>query len=371
MEIPEAMAKLKAGDIPAWNAWHREQLLLPKVGKGYIHLIKPDFRGADLRGVNFERIGFVWGNLQGANLSGTNFYNTDVRFADFSGANLSGADLHYIRCAGAKFTGANFSGADLSWTSDLGGDLSRANFTGANLSWTNFFDTNLKDANFARAVLFETSFDGACMDGTVLTDVDLSHARGLDQVCHRGPSLVDVNTILKSRDRIPEEFLRSCGLSDEFIRNIPSLIFDLEPADSCMVYYWNPDNEFARRLCSSLWEAKARCGLFETDLITQYKCQIKPGLKGYDRLILVLSRHRQDDKWLEPLVKKALKREIKWKRQVLFPVQLDDSELKIETGWAASMFYTRPCIDFRNWKNPKEYQHALDDLMRSMGIRRR
>jgi uncharacterized protein YjbI with pentapeptide repeats len=372
MQIPESNAKLKEG-VAAWNAWHREKLLtLPRHGKQCINLHPADLSGMDLRGANFERTSFFSANLQGANLSGANFREADLRAADFSGANFSNTSLEAARCAMANFTGANFTGADLSYAFDFSGDFCQCDFTGANLAWVDFRDADLQETNFHGAILFENDFNRACMDRTKLVDVDLSRVTRLEDVRHYGPSLVDTNTILKSRGEIPHSFLKGCGLSDEFIRNIRSLIFDTEPADSCLICYWNLDNEFVRRLYAHLWKTNTRCDLFACDLR-----KLPPDCRrvhDFDRLILVFSQHAAYGEFLEPVVKVALKKEFQWKRPVLFPVQvddlkIDDSRPKIETGWVAGTRDIRRMFDFRDWRNPVEYQRALDGLMHGMGMK--
>ena len=47
-------------------------------------------------------------------------------------------------------------------------------------------------------------FRRAQVSYTVFTDVDLSQARGLDEVNHVGPGYVDMQTLIKSRGKIPE-----------------------------------------------------------------------------------------------------------------------------------------------------------------------
>jgi hypothetical protein len=58
----------------------------------------------------------------------------------------------------------------------------------------------------------------------VFADNDLSTVKGLDEVHHLEPSTVGIDTLYKSRGRIPEAFLRGCGVPDEFIAHIPALV---------------------------------------------------------------------------------------------------------------------------------------------------
>src|SRR5260221_459687 len=97
----------------------------------------------------------------------------DLRTADLKEADLSGADL-----SGADLSGADLSGADLREADLSGADLSGANLSEAIVGWTTF------------------------------ADVDLSSALNLDTVRHDGPSTIGIDTIYKSKEKIPDAFLR-------------------------------------------------------------------------------------------------------------------------------------------------------------------
>ena len=63
----------------------------------------------------------------------------------------------------------------------------------------------------------------ARMWGTVLADVDLRSVCGLEAVHHEGPSTIGIDAIYASGGRIPESFLRGCGVPEEFIAYIGSI----------------------------------------------------------------------------------------------------------------------------------------------------
>jgi hypothetical protein len=56
----------------------------------------------------------------------------------------------------------------------------------------------------------------------------------------------------------------------------------------------------------------------------------------------------------------------KQKHTLLFPIRLDDSLMKIETGWPADMLRTRHIGDFTGWKDTDAYPKAFDSLMRDL-----
>src|SRR5262245_19605037 len=87
-------------------------------------------------------------------------------------------------------------------------DLSKADLREADLSGANLFEAVLHEAVLRGAVLSEA----LCIK-TIFGNVDLSEAKGLELIKHQGPSSVGVDTLVRSLGKIPEEFLRGCGLT--------------------------------------------------------------------------------------------------------------------------------------------------------------
>src|SRR5208337_4563741 len=136
---------------------------------------------------------------------------------------------------GAHLGSANLRGAILFWA-----DLSRADLSGADLSGADVGGANLSGANLSGA-----DFTWAIVRGTRFDDVDLSAAKGLETVKHLGPSTFGIDTIYKSRGKIPEVFLRGCGVPDEFIAYIGSMVGRPIEFYSCFISYSTRDREFA------------------------------------------------------------------------------------------------------------------------------
>jgi hypothetical protein len=83
-------------------------------------------------------------------------------------------------------------------------------------------------------------------------------------------------------------------------------------------------------------------------------------------LLLILSKNSVASDWVEQEVETALARESKEKRTILFPIRLDDTVMKIETGWPALIKNTCNIGDFRKWKTPEAYQKSFDRLLRDL-----
>ena len=124
---------------------------------------------------------------------------------------LMGADL-----SGATLCKANFVLADIRDANLTGADLRSANFTLSILTRTKLRGADLCDANLQGACVFGADFSGAIFGAhlyegrTALGGLDLSVAK-LQGCNHRGPSSIGLDTILKSKGQIPDEFLRGCG----------------------------------------------------------------------------------------------------------------------------------------------------------------
>ncbi len=121
------------------------------------------------------------------------YKNRKIR-PDLSEANLSGARL------GGAYLGRAI--------------LIKADLSGVYLPLANIGEADLSEANLTRAAI----------GWTIFGSIDLSTARGLETVKHRGPSTIGIDTLYRSQGNIPEVFLRGAGVPDEMITyiHIPS-----------------------------------------------------------------------------------------------------------------------------------------------------
>jgi hypothetical protein len=269
----------------------------------------------------------------------------------------------------------DFSYADLS-----NADLCHANLSHTYLSYVNFGNTDLSHANLGQSGLFYasfthtylkgTKFNGAHLGFTSFAHADLSKAVGLETVTHALPSDVGVSTIYLSQGKIPEVFLRGCGVPDEFIAYMHSLTAAGQPIQfySCFISYSSKNQLFADRLYADLQNKGVRCWLASEDLKIGEKIRIviDESIRFHDKLLLVLSKYSVASDWVEQEVETALDRERREKRTVLFPIRLDDTVMKIDVGWPALIKNTRNIGDFRRWRNPEAYQKAFDRLLRDL-----
>jgi len=318
--------------VEAWNKWRKEN---PD--------IRPDLNGADLR-----RAG-----LSGADLGG----------ADLSGADLSGAELIEAHLSRVCLDGADLSGAH----------LSKADLIGAHLSGTHLIEADLSEVHLSGAALIGADLSGANVERAtvgwnVYSDVDLSVVKGLDTVEHVGPSTVGIDTIYKSKGKIPEVFLRGCGVPDEFIAQIAPLFIKPIQFYSCFISYSSKNQDFAERLHNDLQAKGVRCWFAPEDLKIgdKFRTRIDEAIRYHDKLLLILSEHSINSDWVEKEVETAFEKERQQKRTVLFPIRLDDVIWGTGQAWAADIRRTRHIGDFANWKDHDAYQKAFERLLRDL-----
>ncbi len=280
--------------------------------------------------------------------------------ANLAHANLSGADLRSAYLYRASLREANLRGADLS-----GADLSSADLRDANLRIAFLSDANLSLADLRNANL------GLCRcSRTIFADVDLSEVNGLNSVEHRGPSTIGIDTLIDSNGKLPEVFLRGCGVPDALIEYLPSIMASMQPIQfySCFISYSSKDQPFAERLYADLQGKGVRCWYAPEDLKIGEKIRvgIDESIRVHDKLLLVLSKNSVASDWVEKEVETAMEKERQQKRTVLFPIRLDDAVMKIETGWPADIRRARNIGDFKKWKTHDPYQKAFERLLRDL-----
>ncbi|MDQ3706659.1 MAG: toll/interleukin-1 receptor domain-containing protein [Chloroflexota bacterium] len=258
MANEEHVRLLKQG-IVAWNTWREDN---PSVS--------PDLSDADLSRAT----------LVGINLSGANLEGADLHQANLNGATLSRANLTEAYLAGANLFAANLIGAALGGANLAGASASEANFSGADLSGADLRMMDLYATDLTGAILNDAEFDA-----TVLANLDLSSAIGLDTAIHTGPSSMGIDTLYRSNGAIPEVFLRGVGISDTFIQYVPSLVEQPIQFYSCFISYSHKDKAFARRLHDALQGSGIRCWLDEHQLLPGDKIHVEVdrGIRLWDR----------------------------------------------------------------------------------------
>jgi len=275
MANAEHVALLKQG-VRVWNEWRQENR----------------WQTPDLVGAYFRSSG-----VSGANLRGVDLHHADLRGVDLRGANLSTADLRQARLAEANLWGADLreavlKGADLSAANVSEAVLNAANLTVANLGGANLLDVVLVGANLTGADLRKANMTGAALGDTVFANTNLRNVTGLERCRHDAPSSIDHRTFAISGS-LPLAFLRGCGLPDQLIDYLPSLLNAAIQFYSCFISYSTADQAFANRLHADLQNRGVRCWFAPHDIQGGKKVheQIDEAIRVYDKLLLILSDH--------------------------------------------------------------------------------
>jgi uncharacterized protein YjbI with pentapeptide repeats len=314
-----------------WNEWRRQH--------------------SDIR-IDLSEAHLVGDQLVMANLEGADLRKVDMRQVNLNQANLRGADLRQ---------------ANLIWTTFVDADLSGANLGEGHLTATQLHGTSLRGANFSGTHLFSTVF----------ADVDLSGVIGLETCHHEGPSILDHRTLGRS-GRLPLAFLRGCGLPDDLISFLPSLLGGRAiEYHSCFISYSAHDQDFADRLHADLQNHGVRCWFAPHNIQGGRKLheQIDEAIRIHDKLLLILSPTSMTSEWVKTEIGKARKREIREKRRMLFPLRLVDFDnlrdwecFDADTGNDSAREIREYFIpDFSQWKTDHDaYKQALERLLHDL-----
>jgi len=181
-----------------------------------------------------------------------------------------------------------------------------------------------------------------------------------------------------SKGKIPESFLRGCGVPDVLIQYLPSLIGATEPIQfySCFISHSSKDEEFCTRLHSRMRDEKLRVWYAPEHMKAGEKlfAQIDEAIRVYDKLLLMLSEHGIHSDWVETEIRQALKKEKAQKRRVLFPIRLTDFEtlrdwqcFDADTGRDMAVEVREYFIpDFSAWKDHDQFEASFARLMEDL-----
>ena len=236
----------------------------------------------------------------------------DLCEMDLASANLVGA---YLRAA--KLCGANLRDADFMMANLRRADLKDAVMIGVDLTGTDLSGAELGGAQLALAQCYRTVFG----------DLDLSAVIGLERINHEGPSIVGVDTLFRSKGKIPEVFLRGAGVPEILIEHLPSLRGTALEFYTCFISFTEADDLFSERLYSDLQGASVRCWRWKEDAKWggTLMREVDEAIRVYDKLVVILSAASLT---AEPVIRemeRALQKEQREKREVLFPIRVDDA----------------------------------------------
>jgi uncharacterized protein YjbI with pentapeptide repeats len=293
--------------------------------------------------------------------------NATAFFTFFEKTNLNKSYLPYADLTWARFKGASLNEAI----------LFGANLTNANLSQVCLKGAELRHAHFFEAVFDESDMSEASIGWTVFGDCDLSTANGLENVRHHGPSIIDINTIYRSKGKIPEVFLRGCGIPEDFITHIPSLVEGVQPIQfySCFISYSHENKSFARRLHDALQGRGIRCWLDDHQLLPGDKIytEVDRGIRLWDKVLLCCSKESLKSWWVENEIQIAFDKEQQLRKQrgqdvlALIPLNLDGYLFDSWESGLATQIKSRLAADFTGWETDNsKFELEFEKLVRAL-----
>jgi uncharacterized protein YjbI with pentapeptide repeats len=393
MANPEHLKILKQG-VEVWNKWQRAN---PGIR---LDLSEADFSGADLHGANLSKVNLRGAVLQDADLREANLSRAKLGGARLSGARLVGADLTFAYLDHADLTGVDLREADLGEADLVGAILKEARLGGANLGGTDLKvadlrKADLREADLSGAYLEDTNLEDARLIGvifgaTTIAHVNLSKVDRLEKSRHISPSNISTSTIQLSLGKIPETFLRGCGISDLDIEyanlynpdlsnhEIDEILYKIrslraqQPLQTSPLFisYSQADSEFVEKVVAQFndrgirfWRDvhQAKAGLL--------KKQIDRAIRYNQTVLLVLSENSIEHDWVQHEVRFARELEQGTARHVLYPVALDDS-------WKSSSWSKRVMeqvmenniLDFSKWEDEDEFKKQFGKLVNGLDL---
>ena len=323
--------------------------------------------------------------LSNANLSGIDLAGAMLSDALLNGARLNGSNLKNIYFKRTILTRADLQYADLTQASLVEANLSAANIADAILSKADLSHAYLKGANLCRANFHEGNFSDVWIGSTSFGNSDLSEAIGLEEVVHIGPSHISTDTFVSSKGRIPDAFLRGCGLSDweieevklydhdlsnDEVNKILYRMYDLRATQALQISplfisYSQKDSAFVDKVEDQLNKKGVRFWRDVHDMKAgRIEKQIDSAISQGRTVLLILSEHSLSSDWVEHEVRTARQLEKDMERDVLCPVALDDS-------WKSSRWPKRlkeqimeyNILDFSAWEDDVKFEGMFRKLI--------
>src|SRR5262249_22067382 len=148
-----------------------------------------------------------------------------------------------------------------------------------------------------------TDLSEAILSDTVFDHNDLSSTLGLDRVKHNSPSKIGFDILVHSNGKIPESFMRGCGVPESFIEYLPSLLGAMEPIQfySCFISHSSKDQEFVQQLYERMPSHHLRVWFAPEDMKGGKKLheQIDQAIRIHEKHVLVLSEGSIHSPWVE------------------------------------------------------------------------
>jgi hypothetical protein len=327
---------------------------------------------------NLSNAHFVEADFTDATLLGANMANSDFSGAIFTRSRLGLTKLRSSILCKAKFLDINFTEMSLVGADLTGAILNSCYFSESHLNGVSFRSATIFKSIFSLSTLANADFTDALFQLSVFSFIDLSEVKGLDAARFAEPSTIGVDTIYRSKGKIPEVFLRGCGIPEIFITHMQSLIEGAQPIEfySCFISYSHADKPFARRLHDALQGRGIRCWLDEHELLPGQKIytEVDRGIRLWDKVLLCCSENSLKSWWVDKEITTAFEAEqYLWKERgeevlKIIPLNLDGYLFSDE--WKSGLradIRARLAADFTGWETDNsKFETAFERLIRAL-----
>lgn len=308
MANQEHIDLLKRG-VAQWNKWRKRDQTKFDLSTN-LNLSHVDLSDGDLSNLDLSEAILSNADLSRAILRDTVLDHADLSRADLSEADLSRATLSRTLLRETNLSGANLFGAFLIMTDLIAANLSEANLSNAYLATVNLTAVNLNNANLS----------GARLRWATIAKVDLRLTKGLAEIEHQDPSVVQLHTIQLPQDGSALHFLRGAGIPDEYIDTWRTAMMHPIHYHSLFISYSSKDDMLASRLHADLQVNGVRCWFAPEDMKIGDKIRprIDEAIHLQDKLLLLLSEHSIASDWVADEVEAAIEKEQRQKRECFF-----------------------------------------------------
>ena len=201
----------------------------------------------------------------------------------------------------------------------------------------------------------------------------------MDTCNHLHKSFLDYHTIEKSTN-MPVRFLRGCGLSKNYIENMPALFSEkTNKYHSCFLSFSDKDQAFADRLYTDLQNEGIRCWFASEGLKggKRFNDQIAGTISEYEKHVIILSENSINSRWVGKEIPEARQREKKEGKKILSLISLIDNEEAKKMLFFNNLDNSSDSVgsdkkiyflDFKNQENPEDYAREFGKLVQSLKI---